>query len=263
VQEIGAELRASLSTFRRESGADVDRIAICSDAVDVSRYVDELGDSVSQDCTSASVPWDAPGLVAYGAARIAAGQSDRAISLIPPSLASARGQATARREVTRIGLVAASLVLVSALLFGQAVYQRTAYIQDLADSIARIEPTAQRAIAKRRQLNALQSHLDRKGTALELIVRYLEQMPDRGMNIVELEFASDDQMTVKGRVVDMELVYDLADTLREQGVEAVPEFARAEVGGYASVKEHGRDVYQFEILLPFVDPDAEEETVDE
>lgn len=270
VEELAAEIRATVSAHRRDSedGIGAERVYLASEWVDTAPIASALSNTLGFDCQPAqfaralctqgaefltSLP-----LASLGAALVAQGRAPVAISLVPESLKQSRRRSETRRKLTKVGGFALALLVGLLALYGQASFQRSRYIAELENRIAEIEPTALSVETKRRQLIRLQQHLDRRGSALELLARISELTPASGLNITRYSFTHGQEITLAGRSETLTLVYALADALREAGREDVPQFARAGLGPYREDNEQGQPVIQYEINIPFAVAESED-----
>lgn len=262
-EELAVEVRASLSAYRRESedGEGVDTIFVSADCADCAVAANALSEITGLDCSPATFAASvfergaapSPGipLVAAGAALAAQDRAALAISLVPESLLRARQSSEVRRKLFAGGGLVAAVLLSAAAVFAQAYYQRAAYSRELQRRIASIQAEAESVREKRAQLLRLQQHLDRRGSALELLARVSELIPRAGVTVTRFVYTHNDSLVLQGRAESQGLATELADAMRELGQKDVPQFARARLGATKQEAEQDRQVYQFEIICPF------------
>ena len=278
LEELSAELRATLSAHRRESEdtTPLDRVYVCSECFDSAAVAAALGNATGMECTPARFAATLVSrggdrvsgfpLVALGAALNAQQRAPVSISLVPESLEIARQRSATRRIALRVGCGVLAFVLGLAALYGQATIQRSRYIAELQSRIAEAEPVALSVEAKRKKLIRLQQHLDRRGSALELLARLTELSPVSGLNITRYSFTYGEGLTISGRAESLTLVDALAEALREAGRNEVPQFSRAGLGPYKAETEQNQPVIQYEVYIPFAstaEPEGESSPVDE
>ncbi|MBM3290258.1 MAG: PilN domain-containing protein, partial [Candidatus Hydrogenedentes bacterium] len=261
-EELAAEVRASLSTYRRESddGEGAGRVYVCSDYADCAAVAASLADLTGYDCAPAnfaasifehgSAPALGIPLVAAGAAMAAQDRASLAISLVPASLVKARQSSELRRSLMAGGGLAAAVALCALAVFAQAYYQRASYSRELQRRIDQVQPQAESVRGKYAQLLRLQQNLDRQGSALELLAALTDLIPRGGVTITRFAFAHNDTLTIQGRAESQGLASELADAMRDAGQKGVPQFARARLGVIKQETEQDRQVYQFEIIVP-------------
>lgn len=271
VEELASEVRATVSAHRRDSedGIGAERVYLSSEWVDTAQIASALSDTLGYECQPAqfarslctqgadrvaTLP-----LASLGAALAAQNRAPVSISLVPASLEQARRRGETRRKFAKVGGFVLAILIALLALYGQAAFQRSRYIAELQNRITEIEPTALSVEAKRRQLIRLQQHLDRRGSALELLAKISELTPASGLNITRYSFSHGEEITLAGRSETLTLVYALADALREAGREDIPQFARAGLGPYREDQEQGQAVIQYEINIPFATSETEGE----
>lgn len=274
-EELAVELRSSLAAYRRESehGEPVDRVYVSSDYADPVSAANALSASTGYDCHPASFAerlldrrhpaMTSLPLVAFGAAMAAQQRASIEISLVPESILHARRSARMRNQLAKVGGLAAAIVFLAGAVYGQAAYTRSSYMGELQRRIAAVEPVAAGVEHKRAQLVRLQQHLDKRGSALELLARLTELAPRTGLAFTRFAFAHGESLIIQGRAESQNYIFELADSMREAGRERVPQFARARLGPTAPETEQNTPVYQFEIVVPLTSPEPAEEVVSE
>jgi Tfp pilus assembly protein PilN len=269
VEELASELRASLSAYRRENedGSSVERVSVCSDWAGTRALADSLAEAsgypcattrlVEAVCATGAEKLEGTPLVGLGAALAAQGRAPFIISLAPESLTQARRQRTLKRQSAQAGaLVGAILVLVAAL-YVQATWQRKSYIRELQSRIDAIEPLAESIEGKKKQLAVLKQHVDRRGSALELLTKLVKRAPNSGLTITRFSYIHGQSITVSGRSETITLVDQWIDVLREAGKSEVPQFARVHSGRHDRQEEYGQPVIQYEVVIPLGEGDVE------
>jgi type II secretion system protein L len=260
VEEIGLELRASLSAYRRESedGEEVERIYLCSEWADPGLLADRLGETSGYRCEAAQgIRALAAGggedlaalpAAALGAALAAQGRAMHAVDLEPPSLAGSRAAVSRKRKLMGAGAVLAALLVAAGGYYAQAVYLRTAYIAELTAQADALRPAAESVAEKSRQLRILQSQVDPSGSALEVLSKVMELAPASGLTLVQFTYERGVKADLLGRARSTEEIDQFALALRERGG---PLFVDARRGATRSIQEFGRDVVEFAIVVPF------------
>ena len=270
LEELAAELRATLSAHRREveDASSIDRVYVCSEWFDSTAVAAALAESSGLECAPArfgatlvsrggELLSELP-LASLGAALNAQQRAPISISLVPESLEIARKRDATKRMALRVGCGILAFVLGLAALYGQASMQRGSYIAEMQSRIAEAEPIALNVEAKRKKLIRLQQHLDRRGSALELLARLTELSPVSGLNITRFSFTHGEGLTITGRAESLTLVDALAESLREAGRNDVPLFSRAGLGPYKAETEQNQPVIQYEITIPFASQEVPE-----
>lgn len=280
LDELGVEVRASLSAYRRESedGEDVEAVYVCSETTPVDAHCETLVQDISasvlvDECVPATFARDVATqgaemldtlpMVSLGAALIAQGRSRLEIKLLPKTMLRSRERAGAQRLAMRFGLLAAAIVVAVVGLYAVAVHQRTAYIRELSKQIATIEPHANGILAKQKQLQILQRQVERSGSVLELLSQLVELFPESDMNITHFQFTHNEKVEVTGRTKTLKAIENLAHTLTETGKSSIEQFARAQRVYEQEVDEKGQQVWDYRIVLPFPETERPAEGSDE
>jgi hypothetical protein len=143
-------------------------------------------------------------------------------------------------------------VLLAALgaVYGQAVYQRNAYIAQLEVQADALRPRVRDAVNKRRHLERLQQQVQRKDTVLELMSALVDVAPREGLNITNLRFRRDEGIELYGRAKTLKHLDSMTEALRGIG-SSVPQFARASIGYQNLATERQQEVWDFHIPMPF------------
>ncbi|MDZ4860310.1 MAG: pilus assembly protein PilM [Candidatus Hydrogenedentes bacterium] len=272
-QELAAEVRASLAAYRRDSedGEAVDIVYVCSEYADCAAAADALTQITGHECQPAAfarslfehgaAPTPGIPLVATGAALAAQDRASLSLSLVPRSLVDARRASSFRKTAFTAGGLAAAILISAVAVFAQAYYQRATYAKELASRIGVLESIAESVETKRGQLVRLQQHLDRRGSALEMLAKLSELIPRSGVNVLRFTFSHNDTLTIQCRAESPGLAYELADALRSSGRRGeVPQFARAQGGDTREEMEQNQSVYQFEIIVPLAEEAPQDAT---
>jgi type II secretory pathway component PulL len=212
-EELRVEARASLSAYRRESedGESVEEIYLASDRTDVAPHCEALAPEFEQPFGAAEF---VRGLVNAGAAQIAEltavslgaallAQDRGAVSirLLPKSLLAARKRSDVKRRAIQLSAVAAAALVGLGVLYGQAVHQRKAYLQELRAQISQIEPAARQVDSKQKQLRILQTQVESSGSVVELMAALVSIFPPTGMNISQFSYSREKGLDFCGRAL--------------------------------------------------------------
>jgi hypothetical protein len=271
LEELGVEVRASLSAYRRESedGLGVEQVFLCSEFADVQGAAENLSEATGYECGRADFASALlsrkgavlPGLplVSLGAALAAQDRAMVAMNLVPGSLTAQREMAQFRRRAVAVGGVAVALLLSALSLLWVARHQRQVYIAELGKQIAAVKPLADEVVVKQRNLMVLQQRVDRSGAALELLSRASRLTPSEGLGFLKFRYQRGLEARIEGQAVDPVLVTRFSEALRAEGEANQPLFKDARTGPTRQVVMHGQTVEQFEIEIPFPQTDIPEE----
>ncbi len=212
--ELASEVRASLTTHRRDSGAagGTETVFLSSSCVDVQKIAEKLGDVLDLPCREASRVFENVGVgmeqvrftpaVALGAALIAQQPGEHRVGLMPQTELRRRESASSRLQLIRI---AAMLVVAAVSLAGvywQAVAQRSAYIEELDVRAEALRPLAHSVETKRQHLRMLQRQVERESTVMELFAAISRSAPENGLNFTRFDYERNRGITLYGRALE-------------------------------------------------------------
>lgn len=273
VAELSTEVRASLSAYRRDSedGEGAQRIYLCSEWAELGPACEVLFQETGQECEPAGFAksliaqgaekvHDALPLSSLGAALAALGQTEVQISLVPRSVVAERERSGRQRSLLLGGGLAAAIALVCTGIYGQAVYQRTRYMNDLQSRIAALRPVAEEVERKQARLARLHEHVNSEGSAVELLARLCEIMPPAGINLSRFVFSHGEGIVVEGHAETVAGVFRLLDDLRAAGEEDVPQFAHAQRESFETEALHGTEIQRYTIRIPFGQEEQERDS---
>jgi hypothetical protein len=264
VAELSHEIGNSLSAHRRESfmGAGATEVYLCSDTGNVDAIAAALGAETDYECKPAAFGLNAVHgetnegdgaipLVAVGAAVEAFGKGTLAIHLLPEIELGRRAAATLKKSAIRVAVLVTVAVIALTGFYAQSVWQRTSYLDELRQQANVLRPRVRGLVEKRKHLELLQAQVAQKGTALELLAGVTGLLPSTGVNITRYDFFHEDHIDVYGRSKLQSDVFELAKDLQEAGLDAYPQFARAQRMYVNDSRERHKDVYTFYISIPF------------
>lgn len=259
-EELAAELRGSLSAYRRESqdGLGAEDIYISCAYANVDKLCAALSERTGKNCMPASfalTQLDAsasstlPGipLEYIGALREIAGTAVVAINLLPVSETKARRIKGAQRLALRAAAFAALILLALAGLYVQSLYQRRQMIAELEARISKIEPNARGIAEKREALNILRRQVDRKGSIIEQIAKIVESAPDGRVNFTRLSLQRNDGITLWGRAKAVTDVAQFTQNIRSSAESYLEFFERARSLYEQQTMEQNTQVFAYQI----------------
>ncbi|MCX5759551.1 MAG: pilus assembly protein PilM, partial [Candidatus Hydrogenedentes bacterium] len=266
-EELGVELRASLSAYRREAeeGEDVEAVYLCSEWTGVESHCEALSHEIGQDCVPApfverlvehgnehlsSIP-----LVSLGAALLAQDRGAVCVQLLPEALKKSRQRAGTKRQFTLVGVLVALVLMALGGVYWQEVRIRQAYIKDLTKRAAAMAPRARGIISKQKQLAILQNQVERTGNAIEMLADLCELFPSTDMNLTRFSFTHREKIEIWGRARSLQAIEKLSQDLSTAGKSTIPQFIRAQQVYEQKVQERNAEVMDFKISIPF--PEAE------
>jgi Tfp pilus assembly PilM family ATPase len=271
LQELAAEIRGSLSAYRRESesGEGVDAVFLCSETVSVDGWCGPLSEETALPCLPADF---AKTLIAHGADRLetlpltligaalmAQERSEIRINLLPASVAEGKKLEMVRAAAIRIGLVALGILIALGALYFQSVHQRQRFIDELRNKVAVIEPKARGVASKRQQLQILRQQVARSGSALELLATVCDAAPASKVNLTTFSYRRREGINLWGRAKSVDDVHAFAEKLRRMATGHLSMFAEARSIYEQEGKERDTTVFDYQIAIPFIE---EEESSD-
>jgi len=153
-------------------------------------------------------------------------------------------------------------VLALAGVYGQAAWQRKAYVRELEGRVRQLAPAAKKVALEQKLLMVLEEQVDKSGTFVELFGKMCGVAP-RGINILRLTFTHAEGMEVEGTALSDLLVNQWTEALRAVGKQDMPQFAEARsVKTSRAEKVHNQEIVGFKISVPFPKPSVSGELDD-
>lgn len=192
-----------------------------------------------------------------GAVLLAQGDASSAVELLPMAVTRQRKRDAARRTAITYAAMIGLAALLLLGVFGQAVYQRTAYLSEISARAEQIRPEAERILLKRRQLQRMESQVTREDTPLENLARIVSQAPDSGLNLTRFNYRQNEGITMQGRAKNPSDFSGMIDRLRTMGRSVYPQLATVQEVYRRQQQERQQTVWDFSISIEF--PTEEEE----
>lgn len=265
LQELTAEIRGSLSAFRRESedGESVEGVYLCSETPTADEMASLISEEIHLPCHMADF---ARALVTYGAEHLAAmplvmlgaalmaqERGEIRVNLLPAAAAEVKHLENAQRMVVRFGLVAAAILVALLGLYFQSVHQRQVYINELESKVAAIEPNARGVASMREQLQILSRQVERNGSALELLATVCEAVPGDAANITAFTYRRTEGINIYGRAKSVDDIHAFTKTLRGMAKSYLKMFAQAKSLYEQQGKERDQEVFDYQVVIPFTE----------
>ena len=261
--ELVSEVRASLSTYQRESGEEegAQAVYLSSECVETAELAVALGDALDLSCGEASQVVDVvrqggdrvsyTPAAAIGAALIARRPDTHYVGLLPEVELKRREVVSSRLRFVRIAAMLTVAALALAGVYWQAVSQRMAYIEELDLRAEALRPLARSVGTKRKHLRMLQRQVEREATMLELLGSIADLAPDKGLNIIRFDYDRHRSISLYGRALETRSFDRLIDDLRGKGAQTFSQFAQAQESYRTLRKERSQEVWDFAIKIPF------------
>lgn len=267
-EELGVELRASLSAYRREAeeGDDVETIYLSSEWTAVESHCEALYHEIGQECLPApfagqivergaellpSIP-----LVSLGAALLAQERGAVCVQLLPEAVKKSRERAGTQKQFIHAGAIAAVILIALGAIYWQECRLRQAYIATLTHRSATMAPRARGIMSKQKQLAILQNQVERNGSAIEMLASLCDLFPSADMNVTRFSFNHREKIEIWGRARTLQAIEKLSQDLSTAGKGPIPQFIRAQQVYEQKVTERDAEVLDFKISIPFPESQA-------
>lgn len=198
---------------------------------------------------------DSVPLPLLGAILLTQGDASSAVELLPENITRQRRMDSVRQTAITYAAMAAVTLILLLGVFGQAVYQRTAYLNELEARASVIRPEAERILHKRQQLQRMQSQVTRDDTPLENLARIAAQTPESDLNLTRFNYRFDQGITIQGRAKNPSDFSGMIDRLRTVGRSVYPQLATVQEVYRRQREEQRQPVWDFSISIDF--PSAE------
>ncbi|PCJ62457.1 MAG: hypothetical protein COA73_06405 [Candidatus Hydrogenedentota bacterium] len=182
-----------------------------------------------------------------------------ALNLLPSNVLEARQRDSTQTRVLRIGAGILSVLILSTVLYFQAIGSREDYLETLEMQADELRPAARAIVIKRNHLQRLQQRVEQKNTVYEYFGNIAGQMPDKGINLTRFSYRIDDGITLQGRADRIGRFDSFIDNLRSLGRSVYPQLAQAQEMYRTLRKERGKDVWDYSISIPFPEENEEGE----
>jgi hypothetical protein len=192
-----------------------------------------------------------------GAALLVQDDTRLRIELLPEELRKGREMAVVRRSAYRLAALAVAVLIMCGIWYGQAVYQRTLYINELERHVAVIEPSAKGIAQKREQLQILARQVGREGNVLEILAALSEVAPEQDLNINSFVYSRGRSIEFFGRARSVDDVYKYLADIRAIAEGPLALLAQAKSMYENEGVELGEKVYNYRVLIPIGEDDEE------
>lgn len=136
------------------------------------------------------------------------------LDMTPHDLRIQRKTEEKRKQLMVMGVLATSIVMLISLTLLTSIYSKNAYLKQLKDRIAKIEPGAKDVEQMRNRINLVANRLDAKGTTINLLSEIYKLTP-REISLSAISISERDRATLKGRANALSDVYKYAKTLQD------------------------------------------------
>lgn len=190
-------------------------------------------------------------LYEIGAVLLTQGDSPYVVDLLPESVKDTRARDRSKRVLLQNALTLLVAVLLIAVAFGQAVYQRNAYLDELEARARDLRPLAATVKLKRQHLQRLQEQVTQQDTVYQHIGRIAAQAPKSRLTFSRFDYRYRSGITLQGRVERLDDFTGLVDQLRTVGRSIYPHFAKVQELYSNSRSERSKAVWDYGIAITF------------
>lgn len=261
-EELAAEIRGTLSAYRRESedGEGVETVFLAANGAGLDPLCAAVGAALGRECLPfPPAPDGASAPVAEGALLTARGAAPVVISLLPERMVEKRRALGARRAALHVAAFAVLILLGLGLLRWQAVSQRQKVLDEFRAKLMQMAPNAEGIREKREQLGILRRQVDHKGSIIEQLATVVDAAPAERANITRISLDRQAGISLWGRAKSVNDVAEFAQNLRNKAAaEALSFFSHAHSLYEQQVDERGQQVFSYQIEVPLTDEKEED-----
>ncbi len=268
-EELITELRASLSSYRRESidGMGVEQLYLSADTLDPAELVTALEMETGKDCSAATflrtglgnaeaVQGALPAAL-FGGALAAVGKARYAMHLLPEHVRQSRQMTGLRVQALRVAVVLLVALVASGVVFAQRVWQYNAYISELEAQVKILAPQAEGVAEKQAALNIIARQVAREGNVLEQLGAVAAALPEDGINLTRMAYERPNGMEVWGRALTTDNVADFTARIRAAGTGVLAMLETAHRMYEQKDVEREQPVIMYHVAIPTTEVEGE------
>ncbi len=274
-EDLITELRASMSTYRRESvdGRGVEHIYVSSDWADTTTMSAEVALEIGKEAAAAdflrglvsngdALPVSLPAVL-LGGALTAAGKAKYAVNLLPEHVRQARQMSGLRVHALRVAALVAVLLLLTGAAYLQRVWQYDRYIAELEKQARTLAPQAEGVVEKQAQLNIIARQVAREGNVLDQLGAIVSALPEQDINITRFDYDRESGIELWGRALTVDDVSQFATNVRMAGTGALGMLRTAHRMYEQQDEERGKPIMLYHVAIPISEGDEGEATNDD
>jgi len=161
-----------------------------------------------------------------------------------------------RKQITLMGILAASVVLLISLLVIIQIYNKNAYLMQIKKQIAKIEKEASHVERMRRYINLVEGRLDAKYRSLN-VLNEIHKLTPKEIYFTNINIEEKNRAIIQGRASAMSNVFSFVTTLEES-----PYFENVKTTYTTTKKDKDEEYAKFEIICLYEQDDeyGDEET---
>ncbi len=158
-----------------------------------------------------------------------------------------------RKQITLMGVLAASVVLVLSMLLLIRVYFKNTYLTQIKKEIAKIEKVAGYVERMRRHIYLVESRLDAKRRSIN-VLHEVHKLTPREIYFTNINIEEDEKTILQGRAKEMSNVFSFVTILENS-----PYFENVKTTYTTTKKDQNEEYTKFEIICMYEKEDEFEE----
>jgi Tfp pilus assembly PilM family ATPase/Tfp pilus assembly protein PilN len=178
---------------------------------------------------------------------------DLRLDLTSSELRIKRGMEYKRKQITLTGILTASIVTVTSLLFLNDFYVKNRYLAQVKDRISKIEKEAGQVERMRRYIDLVTGRLDAKRRSSN-ILHEIHKLTPENISYADINIEEDKRVVLQGRAEAMSNVFSFVTAL-----EASPYFENVKTTYTTTKKEQDEEYTKFEVICMFENKEAYDE----
>jgi Tfp pilus assembly protein PilN len=157
-----------------------------------------------------------------------------------------------RKQITLMGVLAASVVMMSSLLLLISLYGKNAYLTQLEREIKKIEKVASLVDRMRQHITLVEGRLDAGKRSIN-ISNEIHRLTPNEICFSNINIEEGKQTVLQGRAQEMSSVFSFVTTL-----EGSPYFENVKTTYTTTKKEEGKEYTKFEIVCQYESKEGDE-----
>ena len=150
-----------------------------------------------------------------------------------------------RREITLMGILAASVALVLSLLLLIRIYSKSSYLAQIKQEIAKIEKVADQVERMRRHIYLVESRLDARRRSVN-ILHEVHKLTPKEIYYTNIDIEEGKQAVLQGRATEMSSVFSFVTMLEDS-----PYFENVKTTYTTTQKDQNEEYTKFEIICMY------------
>ncbi|MCK5178426.1 MAG: PilN domain-containing protein, partial [Candidatus Omnitrophica bacterium] len=158
-----------------------------------------------------------------------------------------------RRQITLMGILTASVVMVLSLLLLLNAYFKNTYLGQIKKEIAKIEKVADYVERMRRHISLVETRLDAEQRSIN-VLHEVHSLTPKEIHFTNISIEEDKQTVFQGRATEMSNVFSFVTTLEKSSY-----FENVKTTYTTTKKDQGEEYTKFEIICMYEKEEGYEE----